>query len=325
MFARVISWSRRRDRQSVLFYRNFQGYTGGHQKVADYFRHCQLRPGLSPAISFSENSVWDATNPWFRAGVQVSEFTPNAYDVLFLAGLDWHRYRQSGIDPQLPVINLIQGVRHADPQSDVYPFLAERALRVCVSQEVADAIRLTGRVNGPVITIPNGHDIPQRPLPRQHDVFILGVKQPELARLLARQLARQLPTLSVAAIYDQTPRARLLTFMASSRVSVVLPYPTEGFYLPALESMALSDMTVVPDCVGNRSFCFDNVNCLMPALELEALTAAVKRALVISNDRIRTRDFRQAAQKQLKKHSLQRERQQFYSLLDDLPALWRQV
>ena len=35
-------------------------------------------------------------------------------------------------------------------------YLSERAIRICVSQEVADAISATGRANGPILTIPNG-------------------------------------------------------------------------------------------------------------------------------------------------------------------------
>ncbi|MFA7556152.1 MAG: hypothetical protein WCY88_18070, partial [Spongiibacteraceae bacterium] len=110
--------------------------------------------------------------------------------------------------------------------------------------------------------------------------------------------------------------------MACSRVSVVLPNHTEGFYLPALESMALSDVTVVPDCIGNRSFCFDGINCLMPVLELEPLVRAVQEALAITKDKPRLRALKRAAHIQLKEHSLERERQQFYKILDDLPALW---
>ena len=321
MFAKLSRWLNGDDKHRVLFYRDFRQYTGGHQKVADYFRHCQLRPGLAPAISFSDSSVWDNTNPWLAVRSKITAFTPSNYNWLFLAGLDWQRYRQSGIDPKLPVINLIQHVRHAEPTSDVYPFLTERALRICVSKEVEDAIRATGRVNGPVVTIANGHAVPQQPVDREYDVFILGVKQPGLAKLLTQSLQLQLG-LSVAVVHEQTPRAEVLAYMACSRVSVVLPNHTEGFYLPALESMALSDVTVVPDCIGNRSFCFDGINCLMPVLELEPLVRAVQEALAITKDKPRLRALKRAAHIQLKEHSLERERQQFYKLLDDLPALW---
>ena len=43
--------------------------------------------------------------------------------------------------------------------------------------------------------------------------------------------------------------------MARARVTVLVPNPKEGFYLPALEAMALGTIVVCPDCVGNRSFC----------------------------------------------------------------------
>jgi len=55
-----------------------------------------------------------------------------------------------------PVINLIQHVRHADPGADVHRYLAEPAIRICVSEEVETAILGTGKVVGPTYVIPNG-------------------------------------------------------------------------------------------------------------------------------------------------------------------------
>ena len=83
-------------------------------------------------------------------------------DVLFLAGVDW-RYlngewpRCSGQPQDQPHV---QGVRHAQRRDmELHRYLSERAIRICVSQEVADAISATGRTNGPVLTIPNGIDV----------------------------------------------------------------------------------------------------------------------------------------------------------------------
>src|SRR5438552_2195391 len=80
--------------------------------------------------------------------------------ILFLAGTDWR-----GV-PELdrshfpkPIINLVQHPRHAEPNSELRNFLRNRAVRICVSQEVADAITATGEVNGPVFTIPNAIEL----------------------------------------------------------------------------------------------------------------------------------------------------------------------
>jgi GT2 family glycosyltransferase len=53
----------------------------------------------------------------------------------------------------------------------------------------------------------------------------------------------------------------------------------EGFCLPALEAMATGAAVVCTDAHGNRDFCRDEVNCLMPAAEPTAVAAALSRAL----------------------------------------------
>ena len=61
--------------------------------------------------------------------------------------------------------------------------------------------------------------------------------------------------------------------MGRARVTVLVPNPKEGFYLPAVEAMAAGTLVVCPDCVGNRAFCLDEVNCLRPAREEDAIVA----------------------------------------------------
>ncbi|MCW2990271.1 MAG: hypothetical protein JWM73_865 [Solirubrobacterales bacterium] len=53
----------------------------------------------------------------------------------------------------------------------------------------------------------------------------------------------------------------------------------EGFCLPILEAMAAGLPVVCTDADGNRDFCEDGVNCLMPAAEPEAVAAAIRRVL----------------------------------------------
>ena len=100
-----------------------------------------------------------------------------------------------------------------------------------------------------------------------------------------------------------------------------MPHATEGFYLPALEAMALSTVAVVPDCVGNRSFCRDGENCLMPALEVDALEAASQRALSMA-DAGRMVSFEEAVQKTLSEHTLERERTSFHGIIENLDQIW---
>ena len=53
----------------------------------------------------------------------------------------------------------------------------------------------------------------------------------------------------------------------------------EGFALPPLEAMATGAAVVCTDAHGNRDFCVDGVNCLMPEATTEAVRAALARLL----------------------------------------------
>lgn len=81
--------------------------------------------------------------------------------MLFLAGTDWRYLSAMGLDgTHHPRVNLVQATRHADPDTELWGYLPERAIRICMSNEVADAIVGTGRPRGPVVAIPNGTDLP---------------------------------------------------------------------------------------------------------------------------------------------------------------------
>jgi glycosyltransferase involved in cell wall biosynthesis len=53
----------------------------------------------------------------------------------------------------------------------------------------------------------------------------------------------------------------------------------EGFALPPLEAMATGAAVVCTDAHGNRDFCRDGVNCLMPEANAAAVSAALARLL----------------------------------------------
>ena len=53
----------------------------------------------------------------------------------------------------------------------------------------------------------------------------------------------------------------------------------EGFCLPPLEAMATGGAVVCTDAHGNRDFCVDGVNCLMPEPTVESVAGAVRRLL----------------------------------------------
>ena len=311
--------------QRVLFYRDFRRFTGGHLKVWHYFNHVRSSPAHTAHVSFTRESVWDESNPWGDARDAVVDhpagFRP---DALFLAGLDWRRIRPwARRRPRRPVINLVQHVRHAEPDDPRYAFLHHRAVRICVSREVASAIEGTGRVNGPVLTIPNGLDLDALPAPsplagRDVDLLVVATKQRERGAVLLPRLERI--GRRVHLIGDPLPRRELLAWMNRARVTLFLPRRTEGFYLPALEGMAVGTVVVCPDCVGNRSFCLPGVNALRPAYTDADVLDQAEAALALAPDEAER--LVAAGSATAEQHHLGVERARFLVVLRDLPTLW---
>ena len=193
----IFSGKSRSESRTVFFYRDYDRLYGGHVKHSHYFDHIMRTPGFARKIVFSNKPLNKSLHTERRAlwpGDEAKRFEPDARDIFFLEGMDWQYLIENGLDSlPNPKINFIQGVRHAHhPQ--LFRFLAYKAIRICVSQEVADAISATGRVNGPIITIPNGIDVTpvnqdfaifmERPYP----VTIVGYKRPDLALALSRCL-----------------------------------------------------------------------------------------------------------------------------------------
>lgn len=309
------------EHKTWLFYRHYPFHTGGQQKVADYFSHLLSQPQFRPAIHFSAESVLPPGNPWEILGSPASvDYVPAAYDYIFLAGMDWQQYLPHRA-LRKPVINLIQHVRHADPAQPMYPFLSEPAIRICVSDEVAQAILATGRVNGPVHVIPNGLELPVlKPIPKTIDALVLSLKQPALGARIAEVLRAK--GQSVQLVDELIPRLELLQLMNASKLGIVLPHHTEGFYLPALEAMQYCDIALIPDCVGNRSFCVDGLNCFMPAqINEQDILSAVDSAFAMTSEAAAT--MRLQALATVSRHSIAAERDAFLSIATRIDELWQ--
>lgn len=313
-----MTWRQPRSVDRILFHRDFNAFTGGHLKVWHYFCHARESEHLDPQIYFTPTSVMGPPNPWFGTVAPLPEWNPEAADLLFLAGLDWNAVPASN---RLPVINLVQHLRHATPGDPRRDFLARRAIRIAVSHEVAEAILATGLCSGPVFTIPAGLDVDAFPPPsRERDipVLIAGMKAPGLATAIATKLAERgvLPTVETRRL----PRPEYLALLGRARIAVLLPHEQEGFFLPALEAMAMGALVICPDSIGNRSFCRDRVTCLRPAYETVVIANAVHQALALSA--VEVSRILASARAEADQHRLSRERQQFLQLVDALPTLW---
>ena len=244
--------------------------------------------------------------------------------MLFLSGVDWGMVdRRLWAESPIPVVNLIQHVWHASPNDKLgrARFLPNKAIRICVSPEVQRAIERTGRVRGPVFTIPDAIDLARLTglagdATRDLDMLVLANKQPERGRTIFERFAGN----SRCHLIDaRSPHPEVLGLIARAAVTVFVPNPKEGFYLPALEGMALGTIVVCPDCVGNRSWCIDRVNCFRPAYSVDAIVADTAEAL---SRRGELQELTARAAETAARHDLSAERAAFLRILDRVEELW---
>jgi glycosyltransferase involved in cell wall biosynthesis len=147
--------------------------------------------------------------------------------------------------------------------------------------------------------IPPGIDLTNfRPLPeatRRHDMILaLGRANPLKNLPLTLEAWRRLPAprpeLCLFGIEPEVasgPGIRYVTAPTDEEVNALFNEATvfvqtsvhEGFCLPPLESMATGGAVVCTDAHGNRDFCADGDNCLMPEPEAGAVSAAIARLL----------------------------------------------
>ncbi|ATD68541.1 hypothetical protein CNR27_14775 [Luteimonas chenhongjianii] len=306
--------------KQLLFHREFLEYTGGHGKVYDYFRHACAHPDWRAVIHLTATSVCEQ-NPWLALREHLApSYQPQEAAALFIAGMDWATYPCD--IPGKPVINLVQHVRHATTGHPLRQYLNRPAIRICVSQAVADAIASTRCVRGPVYVIEAALDIDSAVTDRKKQtasIFIDAIKQPALGRAIANGLAG---TPSVSLLTQRIPRTDYLARLAEADIAVLLPHPAEGFYLPALEAMALGCAVVVPDCIGNRAYARDGTNVLMPPLDAMSILLAIGELL---NDPHQRESLRTNGVRTSGAFTQRNERSAFHRLLEDIDSLWSSI
>ena len=79
--------------------------------------------------------------------------------------------------------------------------------------------------------------------------------------------------------YEEAPSDERVAELFSEATVFVQTSTHEGFCLPALESMATGGAVVCTDAHGNRDFCADGENCLIPDQDREAVSGALRRLL----------------------------------------------
>lgn len=303
--------------RKILFIRKFKKLSGGQIKVREYFEHCMQHPKLAPYVYFTPDSCYTQAPLWRDVPAEriVRELVPEAYDALFIAGKDWDVLPGNLRD--VPIINLVQHVKHADEGNARFAYLQRRAFRICVSPEVFEAI--SPHAQGPTCVIPNGIALelfaPQGEK-RRNAILLWARKNPALGqRLHETLLARGYDS---SLLLDYLPREKFAEALQRAEIFVALTNRTEGFYLPALEGMAGGCAVVCADAVGNRGFCVHEKTCLTPAWgDFQEHLQMIERLAQDDN-------LKQALQhngaEQAQIFSLQNERARFYAFLDE--HLW---
>ncbi|MHB2001585.1 MAG: glycosyltransferase family 4 protein, partial [Solirubrobacteraceae bacterium] len=147
--------------------------------------------------------------------------------------------------------------------------------------------------------IPPGIDLecfrPRPDVPRREDMLLaLGRSNPlkNLPLTIAawRSLPEPRPELCMFGIepelatdpgmrYVESPSDEGVARLLCEATALVQTSTHEGFCLPPLESMATGGAVLCTDAHGNRDFCVDGVNSLMPEPSVEAVRAALMRLL----------------------------------------------
>lgn len=275
--------------KTVLFLRHYRGFTGGHLKLLDYIQHTLASGFAHPRLWLSPASLRNETNI-FLDFPELIVSKPCEHDLLFLGGVDWPIAEALGLlRPETPIINLMQMTAHGNARDPFRRWLAHLATRIFGSSEIADAVMATGLVNGPAYTINAGLERPDLSVieysARTADVFVSGVKAPELARQAATQL--EACRLNVDLLLRHVPRHEFLDRMRRAKVAVLIPLPQEGSYLPAWEAMALDVPVVCTDTPGVHTFCHNAETALLVERSPDALARAANCLLV--EDGLRSR------------------------------------
>lgn len=133
---------------------------------------------------------------------------------------------------------------------------------------------------------------------------------------LITEEARQLG-IRARLLTELLPRDDFLQKIAHARIVICLPAAIEGFYLPALEAMAIGSLVIVPPVVGN-SYCVHGSNCIVPEYDVNRIIGAIQFALGLSLSK--SKELIENAKMTAQKYSLSKERAAFHGILKKAAA-----
>jgi glycosyltransferase involved in cell wall biosynthesis len=328
-------------KRRVLFHRSWTKYnggtSGGQLKVRDAFEHFRHSPYFEPKVFFGPETVWydNPGNLWLPYRQEaLSEWEVRPDDVLFFAGRDWSVLSEhERMNPPVPVINIAQP-RHTNPEDPRHESLRYPAIRIAKSSLGKKILEDFG-VNGPVYLIPDTIDMSLLPALNPQpdlDLLIVGLKNEPMALALERKLKwhnlwRRNKIKFAIQIPPKLPtREDFLQLVNRARIVAYLPLDAErgaeGFYLPALEGMAMKKLVICPFAVGNIDFCLPGRTCLQPEYHTKAVFRAILQALDMPQRQ--QEEMIRAGKAISENHRIEQERAALLDLLHQADEIWHQ-
>lgn len=293
--------------------------SGAFLKLYDYMEHALEFDALNVRMYVPrENNLPSHSEPPLFAIRHRVQHTIDWSEVAVVVttGRGWEKVipAQFFRHPPFVIFYIVQSFAKIDPSDKRFTNLKSPAVRICVSAPLGRALNDIDGVNGPVHVIPAGIRVAEiqesAERNRDIDVCIVGLKNPKLANSIHRYFLHY--GFKVCLLTERVRRISFLNKISRARVAAFLPKPLEGFYLPALEAMALGTLVVCPDVRGN-DYVIDGHNAVVPAYSYEALVAAVEFLLRSPLDV--TTVMRKNAEATALSHDIHNERTAFQRLL----------
>ena len=164
------------------------------------------------------------------------------------------------------------------------------------------------------------------------DVLIVGLKNAEMALALQRKLQRRnFWRRNKIRVGVQIPpklptRQDFLELVNRARIVAYLPLDAErgaeGFYLPALEGMAMEKLVVCPFAVGNIDFCIPGQTCLQPEYTVQSIYRAILEALKMPEQQ--RQEMIRNGKAISNNHRIEQEQKALLDLLHQADEIWHQ-
>lgn len=329
-------------KRRILFYRKWidanGGTSGGQLKVRDAFEHFQFSNNFESYVYFNPSNVWDPNsgnvwNKYRHVGLDHWEIKPT--DVLFFSGTDWEILPEKmRANCPVPIINIAHP-RHANASDKRNQYLKYPAIRIIKSQIGYNILKNYG-INGPAFVIPDAIDFKTLPEINNNppiDILIVALKNQSLGIKLYKKMTSILNLkfrkykISLQIPPALPTRTDFLNLLNNAKTTVFLPLTEErgfeGFYLPALEAMALKKLVICPNVIGNSDFCIPNITCLQPEYNIDAILKYIEQSILMK-DVERRRIINNGYQKSLE-HDIIYERNSYLNILNNIDSIWSEL